>query len=325
MINWNNLEETTRLAELGDAEAQYLLGRMYYHGHRNYLKRNRRIALKWWKLAAENGHIEALCSLGHRHLARGQYPKAMELFRRAVDMGHNKALFSLGLCYWAPQSPAHSEEEAIRLWKQAADQGYAVAAHRIGRCYYTGDGVKQDYDEAVKWFSMYGEDNYDMATCYLHGHGVEKNIDKAVAFFEKAYEESHSWSPRFELAHLYSDGTVMEPDYEKAAYWWQTAAWGDDGEMWHGAPEAQYWLGHYHYEGKGVEKDLSIALDWFYYTVLSFREQNRCCSFDDEPDFVTDARCMLIKHGDTDMIAKVRRAAKNGRNKARALLDECGL
>ena len=97
-INWNNLEETTRLAEQGDAAAQYLLGRMYYHGHRNYLKRDRRTALKWWRLAAESGHIEALCSLGHRHLARGQYPNAIECFRRAADMGHNKARALLDEC-----------------------------------------------------------------------------------------------------------------------------------------------------------------------------------------------------------------------------------
>ena len=164
-----------------------------------------------------------------------------------------------------------------------------------------------------------------MVPCYLNGHGVEKNIDKAVAILEKEYEEFHAWWPRFELAHLYSDGTIIEPDYEKAAYWWEKAAVGDDGEMWHGDPEAQYWLGHYYYEGKGVKKDLSKALIWFYYTTVSFREQNNRCSFDDEPDFVTDARRMLIKHGDTDMIAKVRRAAKNGKNKACALLDECGL
>jgi TPR repeat protein len=320
-----NYEELLAKAEQGDAEAQELLGRVYDRGNRRcHVRRNRQAAVKWWTLAAENGHTGALLSLSWHYHKLGQHLKALELLRQAADAGDLKAYSRLGNYYWAEWSPMRDKAEAIKIWKQGAELGDALSANRLGKCYYNGDGVEQDYHEAVRFFRMCGEKNFNMVDCYLYGHGVEKNVDQAVEILKNILEDGRNWSAMFALAHIYSDGIVTEPDYEQALHWWKEASDGDDGEMWHGSHEAQYQVARYYYEGKGVEKNLGKALQWFELTILSFREQNRRCSFSDEPDHVTDARRMLIKHGDKNMTAKVKRAANKGSAKAIALLDELG-
>ena len=57
-VSGQDFEETKRLAEQGDASAQYNLGVMYSFGRgvpENYAE-----AVRWWRLAAEQGYAEAL-------------------------------------------------------------------------------------------------------------------------------------------------------------------------------------------------------------------------------------------------------------------------
>lgn len=54
----NGLEYLRRAAKLGDAQAQYLLGEVHYHGS-PLVKPNRQMATHWLALAADNGHVLA--------------------------------------------------------------------------------------------------------------------------------------------------------------------------------------------------------------------------------------------------------------------------
>ena len=51
------IEWYEKAAEQGDAEAQYNLGNMYYHGHG--VDVNHKKAVEWFKKAAEQGHRRA--------------------------------------------------------------------------------------------------------------------------------------------------------------------------------------------------------------------------------------------------------------------------
>ena len=50
------------LAEHGNAEAQFNLGRMYSYGRG--VKENHKKAIRWYRLAAEQGHHEAQFNFG---------------------------------------------------------------------------------------------------------------------------------------------------------------------------------------------------------------------------------------------------------------------
>ena len=55
-------EQLEPLAEQGDANAQFSLGKIYDYGQG--VPRNDKTAVKWYRLAAEQGHAEAQFNLG---------------------------------------------------------------------------------------------------------------------------------------------------------------------------------------------------------------------------------------------------------------------
>ena len=61
---------------------------------------------------------------------------------------------------------------------------------------------------------------------------------------------------QFELGNMYSTGTGVEIDLEKAFYWFSLA--GGQGNT-----NASYNLGVMYMTGQGAEVDLELSLDWF--------------------------------------------------------------
>lgn len=317
-------------AKSGDPEAQFELGLCYYKGRT--IKRNRKVAAKWWKLAADQGHAEAMTWLGIACILSTQnYEEAVQRWKLAADQGNTNAQLRLGRCYFRGNGVAQNKTEALRLWKLCAGQE-PQAKIEIGKMYYEGDGVEQNYEEAVKWF---GSSKYWMGKCYLHGYGVEQNIAKTIELWESVAEGSYSMC--LELAHLYSEGIYMESNYQKAAYWWSQAASDDNGNPTNGVPEALYELGCYYYEGKGVEKDLQMAVKYFKWAIKSYGRHGDGkayaeMAFREEPERVQqevrkyyNAYRMVIKLGDKSVIRKLRFLAQNGEVEAKNILEEFGM
>ena len=103
-----------------DPAAQVKLGMQYALA----TPRNPREAMKWFKMAADQGYADGQYRLG------GMY-----------DVGIN------------PQDPT----EAAKWYLMAANQGYRDAEYRLGILYYTGRGVNQDYAQSAKWFQKAAE------------------------------------------------------------------------------------------------------------------------------------------------------------------------
>jgi TPR repeat protein len=94
----SDFDKQNTLAQEGDAEAQYKLGKMYYDGEgvtKNYQK-----AVEWLRKAAGQGLDKAQNSLGYMY-ANGygvtkDYQKAVEWYRKAAEQGLDKAQTNLG-------------------------------------------------------------------------------------------------------------------------------------------------------------------------------------------------------------------------------------
>jgi TPR repeat protein len=108
------------LADAGDAESQYGLGMMYGNGFG--VAMDDALALKWYGLAAEQGHSGAMCNLAVMHQNGWGVPL--------------------------------NEEEAVRLYSLAAEQGVAEAMVSLGRHFAMDFSEAYDPLEAYKWFSL---------------------------------------------------------------------------------------------------------------------------------------------------------------------------
>ena len=134
------------LAERGDAEAQYRIGRMYEFG-KGYPK-DQAQGIAWIRKAAAQNHADAQQELGVIY-ATGDGVKqddvqAVAWFRRAATQGDPTAQYNLGLLYAKGQGVEKDYAQAIDWWRKAATQGNADAQFKLGVVYHTGQGVAKD-------------------------------------------------------------------------------------------------------------------------------------------------------------------------------------
>lgn len=108
------------LADAGDAESQYGLGMMYGNGFG--VAMDDALAIKWYGLATEQGHVGALCNLAVMHQNGWGVPV--------------------------------NEEEAVHLYSQAAEQGAPEAMIALGRHFAMDFSDAYDPVQAYKWFSL---------------------------------------------------------------------------------------------------------------------------------------------------------------------------
>ena len=75
----------------------------------------------------------------------------MKWFRMAADQGHAEARFNLGVMYDGGQGVARDSPAAMKWYRMAADQGDADAQCNLGVMYCRGQGVPQNTSEALRW------------------------------------------------------------------------------------------------------------------------------------------------------------------------------
>jgi TPR repeat protein len=120
------LKEVTPLARAGHADAQHLLGLMYYMGRG--VTRNYKEAFAWHLKAAQQGKADAQYVVGAMYYTGNAVPQdqkhAVTWFRKAAEQGHAEAQHALGLMYryhvaGVPGDPVI----AYMLWNLAAANG----------------------------------------------------------------------------------------------------------------------------------------------------------------------------------------------------------
>ncbi len=109
-----------RAAELGNAQAQYELGRLYDNGKE--VLQDEEAALKLYTAAAEQGHVEAHYSLGWMLIEEG--------------------------------GVLQDNEAALKWWTRAAELGDTRTPYLLGCMYALGEAVPQNNVLAFMWFSI---------------------------------------------------------------------------------------------------------------------------------------------------------------------------
>jgi hypothetical protein len=112
-------DELTAAAQGGDAKAQYNLGMLYHNGGGKAHPRDYEQAMKWLRLSADQGNVEA------------------------EDR--------VGLMYYLGEGVPQDYLEAVRWYKAAANKGNAHAQWQLVDMYQKGIGVPQDLAESKRW------------------------------------------------------------------------------------------------------------------------------------------------------------------------------
>ena len=129
-LNLPNNAELVANAKAGNARAQMLVADCYLNGT-NGVKKNYKEAVKWYRLAAEQGLAVAQYNLAFCYYngygVSQSYAEAVKWYRLAAEQGDATAQFNLGVCYYIGKGVAKNRATAIRWWKKAAAQGDSKA------------------------------------------------------------------------------------------------------------------------------------------------------------------------------------------------------
>ncbi len=145
-----------KLAEQGNASAQFNLGLMYYDGQG--VPRDMQQAAAWCRKAAEQGHAMAQGILGFMYDHGRGVPKDMQQaaawYRKAAEQELASAQFNLGVMYADGTGVPKDDQQAVAWYRKAAEQGHASAQFSLGAMYDAGHGVPKDEQMAYFWWLL---------------------------------------------------------------------------------------------------------------------------------------------------------------------------
>ncbi|MGL6177033.1 MAG: tetratricopeptide repeat protein, partial [Vibrionaceae bacterium] len=234
----------TQAAHSGSASAQHRLGTLYANGQGG-VEQDDKLAVQWYRAAAEQGHVDAQNCLG--------------------------VMCASG------RGTTQDEEEAVRWYRAAAALGHSEAQYNLGNMCVNGRGTRQDNEEAVSWYrkaAFLGDSDaqYNLANMYANGCGVPNNDKLAMYWYHEAAGQGDA-DACFNLGVMYANGRGVDiglahqgaaafdsqreqRNDEKAVHWFRKA-------VRRGSVSAQYNLGHMHAMGRGVQQCYRQAYAWF--------------------------------------------------------------
>lgn len=196
------------LAENNDAEAQLLLGYLFYCGD------------------SDTSGVEAAYWL-HKSCASGN---AEAMYYVATTDFEQGTMF-----------PGPKDSESLPLLQEAANKGSAEAQRSLAILYAHGEMVPQDDHQTMYWDEKaakqgLAESQRDLAFMLLHGYHGAPDIPKAIYWYEKAARKDHNvpfaqWAAE-ELAEIYAgEPDPLYADHAKSEYWRKRSAYLEDVDI----------------------------------------------------------------------------------------------
>lgn len=147
------------MAEAGNIESWYWLGRLYFYDVPG-VPRDYRLAAGWFEKAARAGHADAQYKLGGMYYAgRGfgqSIPQALTWWRAAAKQGQAEALNNLGALLATGTGLERQTEFGLALQILASRKGSEAAAENVARKGAT-DAARQLADTFEKTPARLGE------------------------------------------------------------------------------------------------------------------------------------------------------------------------
>ena len=235
----------------------------YYNrrGHQAYKRGDLLTALQMWKPLAEQGDFDLQFALGKVYLSGQNYAEAFKWFRRAAEQGDRVAAGYLGVFYANGEGVGEDKSKALHWFRFAAEEGDAYGQYILGELYdKAGLGLPQNHVLSAKWYRLAveqgnasGQNNLGFA--YEMGQGVQRDYVEAVKWYRLAVEQDHAFAQN-NLGYMYEHGQGVGQDHVEALKLYRRSAEQNN-------PYGQRSLGHMYESGLGVKRDDVQAYKWF--------------------------------------------------------------
>lgn len=254
-----SFDQYLKLAQQGDADAQYKLAKLYLKG--TGVKQDDKQAVYWLRKTALQNQADAQGTLGSMYAEGRGVPRdfcqARRWWRWGVQMGNAEAQRLQELYNSTGSMPISGgevtqgqkvpDEAAIGEYISAAEQGDPDSQFRLAELYADGDVVSQNLPEAWKWLRKSSEQGSSDAQFFLgavylsgggeavfksDGKGVKKNVKLGMQWLNRSAAQEN-FTAQSLLAIIYAEGREeVDKDYALAEYWLKKAAA-------YGSPEVQ--------------------------------------------------------------------------------------
>jgi TPR repeat protein len=203
--------ELARLADAGDANAQYYAGVLYIFGGPRVTKDAVRGCAYEHKASARRADAMHLVGMCHQNGVGGapDRAKAEAAYTRAAEMGFPKSKCALGqMLLTEPQQAPRG----LKLCEEAATAGDADAQVAVGNAYFSGTGGKRDLAAARNWYEKAAKQNKTDAArrlgeMYAKGDGGRKDPKKAMEYWTAAEKAGDPLVSILVADHLFSNIT----------------------------------------------------------------------------------------------------------------------
>ena len=158
-----------RLAQAGDAHAQYLMGLLYRDG--GLVIPDTEKAQYWMEQAATQNVPAAQYTLGKLLLSDDALvhdpDQGIRWLKAAAQNGNNYAAYALGKEYLSGRYVFQNAEKAADYLHQAAQKDNPWAQYLLGKLHLMGDGVEQNEKTAYQWLRAAAEQGHIYADFFV--------------------------------------------------------------------------------------------------------------------------------------------------------------
>jgi TPR repeat protein len=198
--DWFTSAETKELitkADSGDVDAQFRVANAYDFAQG--APRSTEKALKYYRMAAKQGHVEAQNSLGSVLQAEKNYTEAKVWYERAAAQNHAMATNSLAYLYDLGLGVPQDRAKGFELYSRAADLGWAEAMWNMANMYGSGQLGKPDKVLACAWAvraqRFVGNQSPRLST-YLNRALPQLGNTLSSEEWATCQQQGNSWSPQ---------------------------------------------------------------------------------------------------------------------------------
>ena len=153
------------MAESGDTDAQYLVGKLYQNGP--VLIPDNVEAQYWFELSARQSHVAAQCELGKLLLCDDPEvcdpALGIQWLEYAANNGSDPAVYRLGKEYLRGEIVEKDSAKAMKYLTQSAKAGNQYAQYVLGKLYLD----RQDQEQAHYWFNQSASQGNEYAQFFM--------------------------------------------------------------------------------------------------------------------------------------------------------------